>query len=105
MRGPLDRLIGFLPRGHTLPPEVWRRRHRLLTWVAVGHVPGLVLFGVLRGRGLGESTLFVAPIAVAAAVATWRQPAPTVRASAAPIRLLRASPSPVPFRQASIPAH
>ncbi len=105
MRGPLDRLIGFLPRGHTLPPEVWRRRHRLLTWVAVGHVPGLVLFGVLRGRSLGESTLFVAPIAVAAAVAMWRQPAPNVRASAVAIGLLWASATLVAFWNGEIEAH
>src|SRR5258707_15199290 len=105
MRGPLDRLIDFLPRGHTLPPEVWRRRHRLLTWVAVGHVPGLVLFGVLRGRGLGESTLFVAPIAVAAAVAMRRQPAPNVRASAAAIGPLSASATPVPVWHRDIHAH
>ncbi len=105
MRGPLERLIGFLPRGHTLPPEVWRRRHRLLTWVAVGHVPGLVLFGVLRGRSLGESTLFVAPIAVAAAVAMWRQPAPNVRASAVAIGLLWASATLVAFWNGEIEAH
>jgi len=54
---PLERLVDFLPRGHTLPPEVWRRRHRWLTWLVVWHVPALVLFGVLRGRSLATGPI------------------------------------------------
>jgi PAS domain S-box-containing protein len=44
------RLRAFLPRGGTLPDDVWRSRHRgilLLLWM---HVPALLVFALVRGN-------------------------------------------------------
>jgi hypothetical protein len=32
-------LIDILPRGNTLGEDDWQRRHRLLQWVLIVHVP------------------------------------------------------------------
>lgn len=102
---PLERLVEFLPRGHTLPPEVWRRRHRWLTWLVVWHVPALVLFGVLRGRSLASCALFVVPIALGAVVAWLPLPSANLRASAVAIGLLWSSSTLVAFWNGAIEAH
>ncbi|MDT7579955.1 MAG: hypothetical protein QOK35_1219, partial [Pseudonocardiales bacterium] len=41
------RLIDYLPRGNTLDDRMWHRRHRLLEWVLLLHVPGLVGLGIV----------------------------------------------------------
>ena len=43
-------LRDFLPRGNTLSAAEWRRRHRLLEWVLLLHVPVIVGIGVALGR-------------------------------------------------------
>jgi signal transduction histidine kinase len=40
------RLLAYLPRGNTLDDKSWRRRHRLLEWVLLLHVPGLLGLGM-----------------------------------------------------------
>ncbi|HVL84967.1 MAG TPA: hypothetical protein VM367_11875 [Pseudonocardia sp.] len=40
------RLLDYLPRGNTLDDAAWRRRHRLLEWVLLLHLPLLVLIGL-----------------------------------------------------------
>ena len=57
-----------LPRGQTLPREVWARRHRAITAIALAHVPALVLFGVLTDHTLGASLLAAIPVGVLAAL-------------------------------------
>jgi signal transduction histidine kinase len=60
----------LLPRGHTLPAEELRRRHRallVLLWVHAVLVP---IWGVERGFGLGHTMLEAGAIAVCAAAAT-----------------------------------
>jgi signal transduction histidine kinase len=60
----LTRLLGYLPRGNTLPEEVWRRRHVFLQWVLLLHVVGLYVFGLWRGIGSTEVAIaLVAPFA------------------------------------------
>jgi diguanylate cyclase (GGDEF)-like protein/PAS domain S-box-containing protein len=49
-----------LPRGQTLPPELWERRHRAMTWA---HVPALLVFGLAMGYPFLHSSLDVAPVA------------------------------------------
>ena len=41
--GRLSRLLAYLPRGNTLDDRSWQRRHRLLQWVLLIHVPGMVV--------------------------------------------------------------
>ena len=61
-----------LPRGQTLPPETWARRHRAMTWIAWAHVPALILFAVATGHAFFNACLDITPIAVFAALAGRR---------------------------------
>jgi len=45
-------LIDILPRGNTLDEADWQRRHRLLQWVLLAHVPVLAVIGLIRGNPL-----------------------------------------------------
>ena len=48
-RWPAARLLEYLPRGNMLDERAWRRRHRLLQWVLLLHLPALALFGLALG--------------------------------------------------------
>jgi signal transduction histidine kinase len=50
----------YLPRGNTLDPETFRRRHLLLCWVLALHIPALYAFGVWQGYGVGHVALEMA---------------------------------------------
>ena len=43
-------LIDILPRGNTLSEADWQRRHRLLQWVLLAHVPVLAVVGFALGN-------------------------------------------------------
>jgi signal transduction histidine kinase len=43
-------LIDILPRGNTLSEADWQRRHRLLQWVLLVHVPALAAIGLALGN-------------------------------------------------------
>ena len=45
-RGAVARLREWLPRGQTLPDEVWLRRHHSLIWVMALQGVGLAIFGM-----------------------------------------------------------
>jgi signal transduction histidine kinase len=64
------RVRRLLPRGHTLPPEELRRRHRALLVLLWLHALLVPLWGLDRGFGLGHSVLEAGAIAVCAAAAT-----------------------------------
>ena len=42
-----------LPRGRSLPENVWRRRHRGITWMLWAHVVGLFAFLIYHNWELG----------------------------------------------------
>jgi signal transduction histidine kinase len=46
----VNRLLAYLPRGNTLDDKSWRRRHRLLQWVLLIHIPGLAVLGLALGN-------------------------------------------------------
>jgi diguanylate cyclase (GGDEF)-like protein/PAS domain S-box-containing protein len=62
-----------LPRGQTLPPEMWARRHRAMTYIAWAHVPALFAFALLSGHGLAQSLADASPVAVFALLAGRRE--------------------------------
>ena len=68
--GDLARLAGklrwALPRGQTLPHEVWQQRHRGLLALLWLHALALPVFAVLQGQGVLHS---VAEGAIPAALA------------------------------------
>jgi diguanylate cyclase (GGDEF)-like protein/PAS domain S-box-containing protein len=45
-RGALSRLRAWLPRGQTLPDDVWLRRHHALIWLMIVQAVGLLVFGL-----------------------------------------------------------
>jgi len=61
----------LLPRGRTLPPDVWASRHRWISVVLWLHVAGIAAFAVLRGYGLLHVLADVAVVATAALLAGW----------------------------------
>jgi anti-sigma regulatory factor (Ser/Thr protein kinase) len=63
-------LRSYLPRGQTLPDEVFARRHRWMWRLLVAHAIGLPLFGLAQGYSLGHSLLDGLPIAVIAFAVT-----------------------------------
>jgi diguanylate cyclase (GGDEF)-like protein/PAS domain S-box-containing protein len=56
----------LLPRGQTLPPEGWARRHRALLIILWAHVAVLPVFSLLRGLPVQTSLGSAAPLALAA---------------------------------------
>jgi methyl-accepting chemotaxis protein len=68
--GIVARLSKWLPRGNSLPEEVWQRRHRVLVRIVWLHVFGLAIFGIVRGFDPIHAVVEVVPVAVAAVVAT-----------------------------------
>jgi signal transduction histidine kinase len=63
-RSMVTRFVEYLPRGNMLDEKAWRRRHRLLQWVLVLHVPGLVGLGLLLGHPTATIGLSVLPTLV-----------------------------------------
>ena len=59
----------WLPRGHTLPPEIWARRHHAMTVIVWLHVPALLAFALLTGKTLGHALFEIVPIATFALAA------------------------------------
>jgi diguanylate cyclase (GGDEF)-like protein/PAS domain S-box-containing protein len=76
-----------------------------MTRVLIWHVPALLVFGLLRDRSLWACALFLAPIALAGALASTRRLSPVARASAVAIGLLWASSTLVAFWNGAIEAH
>ncbi|MCW0212912.1 MAG: ATP-binding protein [Pseudonocardia sp.] len=60
----LTKLTAWLPKGNTLDDAAWARRHRLLEWVLLAHVPGLFLIGVALDRSVVVTLVSLAPILV-----------------------------------------
>ena len=85
------RIWRALPKGGSLPDEVWRRRHRGIVALLLAHVVGLSYFATVAGHGLAHSGPEVASVAGAAAVASYRGASRAVRSGAATVGLVSAS--------------
>jgi hypothetical protein len=51
----VDPVREFLPRGQLLPEDVWRHRHRTLSFLLRAHVVGLFIFALVRGYGVAHA--------------------------------------------------
>jgi hypothetical protein len=60
---------GLVPTGQLLTPEVWAQRHRGIVWLLWLHVGGVVVFALVRGKGLGHALTEVTPIVASALAA------------------------------------
>jgi signal transduction histidine kinase len=65
----INKLLDYVPHGNTLDDEAWRRRHAVVSWLLLLHVPGLFLFGLALGQPLGL-TLWAAGVPLACLVAS-----------------------------------
>jgi signal transduction histidine kinase len=68
--GAVARVRRLLPRGHTLPAQELRRRHRALLVLLWLHAIVVPLWGVDRGFGLGHTLLEAGAISLCAVAAT-----------------------------------
>jgi signal transduction histidine kinase len=57
----LSRLSEFIPDGTALEEGAWRKRHTLLLWLLLVHVPGLLIFALAMGRSAGYAAYAVIP--------------------------------------------
>jgi signal transduction histidine kinase len=60
----INKLLEYIPHGNTLDEGAWRRRHGLVSWVLLLHVPGLFLFGLSLGQSM-TYTLWAAGVPLA----------------------------------------
>ena len=54
--------LDFLPKGHSLPEEAWRVRHRTLSYLLRAHVVGLFVLGLALGESVAHSALEAAVV-------------------------------------------
>jgi signal transduction histidine kinase len=57
------RILDYLPQGNLLTDDDWRRRHNLLQWFLVLHIPVWILFGLYKQHSITMVMITVAPIA------------------------------------------
>ena len=80
-----------LPRGRTLPPEAWERRHRAMLWLLWAHVVALPIFSLARGFDAAASFGPVVPVALAGVAGMLHAPGRRARSCAVALGLLTAS--------------
>jgi diguanylate cyclase (GGDEF)-like protein len=66
----LKRALHYLPRGQTLSEDVWRVRHRTLSFLLRAHVLGAFCFALIVGRGLAKALGAAAILSVFACLAS-----------------------------------
>lgn len=94
-----------LPRGRTLPPDVWATRHRIMVRLVWLHALGLLIFGLARGYGLPHSLFEIVPVAGFAIIAASDQLGQRARAAAVAFGLLTSSAMLVHLWNGQIEAH
>ena len=72
-RGWYESFRDALPRGGSLPADLWAARHRTVVIVLWLHVAGIIVFGLARGETLAHSVPEAALVALFAAVATFHR--------------------------------
>lgn len=91
LRDSLNKGRRLLPAGRLLPNDVWQSRHRIVLAVLWGHVPAVLLFGLLVGEPLGASLAEGWIVAAMALVATPVSFGRSVRSVAACVGLVTSS--------------
>jgi diguanylate cyclase (GGDEF)-like protein/PAS domain S-box-containing protein len=98
-------VLASLPRGKTLPPRVWARRHRALVWLVWAHAVALPLFGLTQGYGPGHVLIDALPIAFFGWAAMLSSRSQRFRASMVSMGLLTSSAILVHLWGGQIEAH
>lgn len=101
----LRRVRSFLPKGRSLPQNVWERRHRVILVVLCVHVVGIPAFSFGRGNGLAHSILEAIPLLIGTLAAGTHLLNRRTRALAATLTLLSSSAILVHLSGGVIEAH
>src|SRR5215208_1759233 len=94
-----------LPRGKTLPPQIWERRHRAMVTLVWLHVAGLAVFGLARGYNVPHVGVDILPIATFAVAAALHRRSMRFRACMVALGLLSSSGVLVHLSGGAIEAH
>lgn len=70
MKRTLYNARAYLPKGQSLPEDVWRIRHRALCYLLRVHVAAIFAYGLLRGYGVVHSLTEAGIVAIFATLAT-----------------------------------
>ena len=57
----IKQLLDYIPHGNTLDRTAWQKRHDLLSWLLLLHIPGLFVFGLFVGRPLTDTAWAFGP--------------------------------------------
>jgi len=87
----LARLVAWFPRGGSLPPEVWRKRQRAILTLLWAHVGIVLVFGLIRGFGLGHCLFAAAEVGAFAILASLRTQSRKFTSTVSALGLLTAS--------------
>ena len=101
----LKRFVAALPRGRTLPTEVWERRHRWMTLLVWSQAVMLTVYGLLAGQSIPHSMVEGVPSAACALAAGAGTLPRRARTGAVAIGLLTASAVLVHLMEGRIEAH
>jgi diguanylate cyclase (GGDEF)-like protein len=94
-----------LPTGNLLPDEAWQRRHTVIVWIVMLHVPALMVFGLLNGLAFLHVSSELLLVGVPGVVARSSRLPREIRASLATFGLVSASAILVHFSGGMIEAH
>jgi hypothetical protein len=98
-------LFAQLPNGRTLPPNIWRARHRFMLGVIWAQLAGLAIAGVILGQGAGELLLDLGPILACGLAAALPTGSRRLRGSMVAFAALYCSAALVNLSHGSIEAH
>ena len=100
-----SRLGRALPKGRTLPPAVWERRHAWMLRLVWAHAVALFAWGLLAGHPLWHAAVDAGPIALCAVIAAQRRFSRRNRAVAVCVGLLTSSAVVVHLMNGAIEGH
>ncbi|HEX6696727.1 MAG TPA: EAL domain-containing protein [Solirubrobacteraceae bacterium] len=100
-----SRLGAALPKGRTLPPAVWERRHAWMVRLVWAHVGALFAWGLLAGHPLWHASIDAGPIALCAVVASRARVSRRNRAVAVCVGLLSSSAVVVHLMNGAVEGH
>ena len=100
-----SRLGDALPKGRTLPPAVWERRHAWMLRLVWAHAIALFAWGLLARHPVWHAAVDAGPVAVCAAIAARRRLSRRSRAVAVCVGLLTSSAVVVHLMNGAIEGH
>jgi diguanylate cyclase (GGDEF)-like protein len=100
-----SRFGSTLPKGRTLPPAIWERRHAWMLGLLWAHAVALFAWGLLAGHPLWHAALDAGPVAACGLIASRRRFSRRGRAVAVCVGLLTSSAVVVHLMNGAIEGH